>query len=248
MQGSYLHLALWLAIPALLWCILTSHPVPESSLAGQVRSLSGAPLAAQVSIVGIDARTSTDEAGRFRLPYPPGRFIVRYEAPGHLPLDQEWWFADAREVTLTPIELVPPPQREGLWRMGADGYLGFPRQALTFQETDTLGLTTLKRRRLGFTENATEVCLEQPLLFQDSSSAEEAPLLALQVTNDGELKPGAGMALSSAGIQVTAVAHGLWRIELERPGPIALLPQSLEQEGALPEGWYLNGIACGGTP
>src|SRR4029079_3189926 len=73
--------------------VARTAPLCAQTVAGVVTDSSGAGIAgAEISLVGVDMRVRTDEAGRFRLSAPPGLVTISARRLGFLP--------ETRQVTL----------------------------------------------------------------------------------------------------------------------------------------------------
>jgi hypothetical protein len=218
----------------------------EPRLEGRVESLLGGAPDALLDIVGIDGKHPLGADGQFSIPYPPGRFTLRVEAPGFVTLTQEWWLTDGRTVKLSPIQLVPHPPGDGLWKPTPGAYLGLPQQTLRQEAADTLGLSSLKRQRFVFALPQSVVCLERQLILQGHGFKDE-PLLFYPVSLQGELEHGGVEHLPDPIPRLLQLGVGIWQLSFSQPGRLALIPQRQEGADVLPAGWFLEVRQCGGS-
>ena len=90
--------------------VARTAPLCAQTVAGVVTDSSGAGIAgAEISLVGVDMRVRTDEAGRFRLSAPPGLVTISARRLGFLPETRQVTLKESQVPTQVDLRLATVP-------------------------------------------------------------------------------------------------------------------------------------------
>lgn len=235
--GGLLH-----AIIVMLFCGCRWQP--PAALEGRVVDLGGGPVRARVSVEGMATSVTTDSEGHYQLPYIPGRFVVRYEAVGHLAESRQWELYDSALVPVSDTELTREPSGPGLWVPVSGRYERLEPVIPVLQEQEAIGLLSATRSTLRLDQSPRTWCLTRSLVYMSADPQEELPFVAWEVTAGGRLWTEGQSTTSRRSVKQVRIAETVWRLEATRTGAFALL--NAVPDTSSMEGYYLDVQNCVG--
>ena len=210
----------------------------KGTLQGQVTSVFGGRVRAEVQVTGLADKASSDEGGYFEIPYVPGSFELRVRAPGHVQWTQHFDLATGATVELAPVELVPVPPDVGVWRIDGDHYAPVPGETLRRPPSMWLGLSEVRRLGSVTSGEVTVVCKDKSLFRLGASTGST---VALDVARrDGRILQEVGGGVPP--VTQIPLGEGVWRVTPTREGDFALV--ELNERGEPPTVWSLQVQVC----
>lgn len=217
----------------------------DAELTGRVTNLFGHPVAARISLRGMDLRVVATAQGEYRLPYVPGQFLVRYEAPGHFPVEMPWQLFEATRVKVAPITLVPEPTQPGLWMPSPEGYQAVPTGTLQVEDQSVLGLSSGSIRSVRIEGAPLPWCKGIPLIFAQGEPGMSPPFSAWTVDPGGHVwSEGRERLGRPRNLTQERLAEGVWRITSTSSGTLGMLLERLPGDPTLPVIYHLDARTC----
>ncbi len=218
----------------------------RGTLTGRVQNLFGEPVAATVSVKGLDVRVEANADGRYALPFVPGRFTVRYEASNHFPVERQFDIYKPARATSSPVDLVPVPPAPGLWKVDHHHYSNVAPTSVRLEEERALGLLSGSRRLHVVDGSPVPWCRSEPLVAQWKQPVSAPPFSAWAVHEGGVLWPdGLEQDPSAArSIDQQPVAENVWTIRTQSTGALFLTLSSQNRLLPVRSGYYLEVKTC----
>lgn len=210
----------------------------QAELVGQVKSVFGQGVIAQVQVEGLARVVTTQSSGAFRIPYVPGSLELKVWAHGYVTWRKNYNFSTGTRVEIEDVELVPVPADIGLFQVGKSGYEELLAEDLRRPVSLWLGLAEVRRLGTVTSGEATSVCRDRPLIRR------EAPALG-QLYLDVAIRDGRVLRNAEDGGQLLRqelVGEGVWRVTPVKEGSLALV--ELREHGKKPVAWPLEVKVC----
>ncbi len=159
----------------------------NGAITGKVVDLFGHPVPARAGVDGQAVSVTAGEDGTYRLPFVPGRFVVRIEAPGYYSETTSWDLYEAVRVTAATVVLITHPPGPGLWLPGEDGYRRLGVKMVRNRVNSVLGLSTGSSRSLLVPGAPQRWCRGRPLVYQPPNGRADPGITAWKVASGGLL-------------------------------------------------------------